>query len=396
MITLKEIADTYSNEQLFLLLISRVYFATSSANDANDFIASNEIDWNLVKKIVKTHSIRPFVYHVIDQHKLNVPAAFKSNLKDDYQIALKKNMMEAVVAAKITNDLKELGVTVIGYKGPLLTSQYYENMALRESVDIDFIADKNDIAKIEDYLILCGYQAKETVPRSYLKLYLPFFRDIAYRIPAHNFCIEIHWALLNRFAGRYPSYTFFKQHTISYHTKYGEFTTLSPVHDFLATVSNHFVKDMGTKFKYHIDIACMLSKHPDLLNDPVILETAKKYGFERKLKKGLCITKDLLNIDIPDNYRTPLNAEDLAVALAYPIGILKFQFDNPEYMKRSLALQDNFRNKIRLLTISLLYFFFPSYIDINTFRLPVILYPILFILRPFRLIFEQLKSAVKK
>ncbi|HEY9000076.1 MAG TPA: nucleotidyltransferase family protein [Mucilaginibacter sp.] len=396
MITLNEIADIYSNEQLFLLLISRVYFSISSADELNDFIATHDIDWKSVKKIARTHSIRPFVYHVIEQHKLNVPINFKSSLKDDSQLALKKNMIEAVVAAKITKDLKELGVSVISYKGPLLTSQYYENMAMRESVDIDFIGDQNDVGKIEDYFISCGYLAKETVPRSYLKLYLPFFRDIAYRIPAYNFCVEIHWALLNRFAGRYPSYAFFKQHTMPYHTKYGDFTILSPAYDFLAIVSNHFVKDMGTKFKCHIDIACILSKYPDLLNDPVILDTAKEYGFEKKLKKGLSAVKDLIGINIPDSYQWQLTREDLGVPLACPIGIRKFQFDNPAYMKRSLALQDNFKNKFRLLTTCFLYIFIPSHIDINTFRLPAIFYPVLFIFRPFRLLFERIRPTHKK
>jgi len=395
MIALKEIADIYSNEQLFLLLASRLYFSTSSTDEINDFIGSHDIDWKLVKKTAKTHGIRPFIYQIIHKYQLNVPADFKSNLEDDYNIALKRNIAEAVVAAKITEGLTKLGVSVISYKGPLLALQYYENMAMRESVDIDFIVDQCDVAIIEDFFISCGYQAKETVPRGYLKLYLSFFRDIVYRIPEYNLNVEIHWALLNRFAGRYPSYEFFKTHAIPYQTIYGNFKTLSPAYDFLAIISNHLVKDMGTKFKCHIDIACMLTKYPDLLNEPIILETARKYGFEKKLKKGLSIMEELIGINIPVNYRTQLTREDLAIPLAYPIAISKFQFDSKAYMKRSLALQDNLKNKAKLLTTCFLYFFVPSHIDVNTFRLPAIIYPILFILRPFRLMFERIKSVPK-
>jgi len=395
MIALKEIAEIYSNEQLFLLLASRLYFSTSSIDELNDFIESHDIDWKLVKKIAKAHGIRPFIYHVIHKYQLNVPADFKSNLEEDYSIALKRNMAEAVVSAKIAEGLTKLGVSVISYKGPLLALQYYENMAMRESVDIDFIVDPSDVAKIEDYFISCGYRPKETVPRSYLKLYLPFFRDIVYRIPGYNFNVEIHWALLNRFAGRYPSYKFFKPHAIPHQTIYGNFKTLYPVYDLLAIISNHLVKDMGTKFKCHIDIACILSKYPDLLNEPIILETAKIYGFEKKLKKGLSIMEGFIGVNIPENYRIQLTREDLAIPLAYPIAISKFQFDNKAYMKRSLALQDNLKNKIRLLTTCFLYFFIPSHIDINTFSLPAIFYPVLLILRPFRLMFEWLRPAAK-
>jgi len=396
MIALNEIADIYSSEQLFLLLVSRLYFSTSSIDELNNFIGSHDIDWKLVKKIAKTHGIRPFVHHVVHKHQLNIPADFKSNLEGDHRIALNRNMAEAVVAAKITDGLKKRGVSVISYKGPLLAMQYYENMAMRESVDIDFIVDQSDVAKIEDYFISCGYPAKETVPGGYLKLYLPLFRDIVYRIPEYNFNVEIHWALLNRFAGRYPSYGFFKPHAIPCQTMYGNFTTLSPVYEFLAVISNHLVKDMGTKFKCHIDIACMLFKYPDLLNEPIILETARKYAFEKKLKKGLSIMEELIGIKIPGNYRTQPTREEIAIPSAYPIAINKFQFDNGAYMKRSLALQDNFKNKAQLVITCLLYFFIPSHFDINTFRLPVIFYPVLFILRPFRLLFERIRPGSKK
>jgi len=390
MIPLKDIADTYPDEQLFLLLLTRVYFATARIDELRDFISSRNIDWQLVYKIARAHSIRPFVYHVILAKKLDVLAEFKSKLENDYQMALQKNMMQGLMTAEITRDLKKLGIDVISYKGASLAARYYENIAMRESVDIDFIANRKDIAAIEDYFIGKDYFPKETVPRKYLSFYSRFFKDMVYRIPKYDGKVEIHWSLVDLFAGKFPSYAFFKPYTLSHKTVYGEYTVLSPPCEFLATVSNHLVKDMSTRFKYLIDLTCMLSKYPDLLNDPIILETAEKYGFKKKLKVGLSLIDNLIGVKIPGYYHADLSREDLSIPLAYPRAIGKFQFNDITFIKRSLALQDNFKNKIRLLLSCFSYFFIPSYLDINAYRLPAVFLPLLFILRPFRLALQKL------
>jgi hypothetical protein len=216
---------------------------------------------------------------------------------------------------------------------------------------------------------------------------------MVYRIPKYDGNVEIHWSLLNRFAGKFPSYAFFKPHAISYKTAYGEYTTLAPSYEFLATISNHLVKDMSTRFKYMIDLSCMLSQYPDLLDDPVILETAEKYGFKKKLKNGLSLINSLIGVKIPNNYLADLNREDMSVPLAYPRAINKFQFNDIGFIKRSLALQDSFKNKVRLLLSCFSYLFIPSYLDINAYPLPAVFLPLLFILRPFRLAFQKLGLA---
>ena len=396
MIPLKDLENTYSNEQLFILLITRIYFSGSALPEFNSFLASHPLDWKLLYKIAQSHSIRPFIYHVIRKHELDVDAGFKSSLENDYQAALQKNMMKGIVTARITDDLKKLGITVIAYKGFVFASQYYENLAMRESVDIDLIASRADVKKIENYFIANGYIAKETVPQSYLKFYQPFFKDIIYKVPKYDCNIEIHWSLLNTFAGSFPDFVFFKAHIKPYKTDYGEYSVLSPTYDFLATISNHFVKDMSNRFKYIIDVASLLKKHPALLDDPVILSTAKKFGFEKRLIKGLSVVNALTGVDIDSGYRHELTKEDVLVPLQYPIQLRNFQFNNIHFLKRSLRLQDNLKNKIALLSRAFCYLFIPSYIDINTFRLPVYLSPLLFILRPFRLLFEKISPASKK
>lgn len=395
MIPLKELADTYSNEQLFLLQLCRLYFSGSGKTDFHDFAASPP-DWQLVYKIAMAHGVRPFIYDVILKYDLDVDTGFKSRLENDHRFMLQRNMMQAILTTKITTDLKDLGITVIAYKGTALVSRYYDNIGMRESIDIDLMASRTDIGKIEDYFIASGYIPKETVPRNYLKFYQGFFKDMVYRVPKYDCNIEIHWSLLNGFAGKYPPFEFFKPHIEPYKQAYGEYAVLSPPFDFLATISNHLVKDMGTRFKYMIDIACILKKHPALLDDPVILSTAAKFGFKKRLIKGLSVVSSLTGVDIPPSCSTTINSEDLLVPLQYPVALSSLQFNNIRFLKHSLRSQDSIVNKARFLLRSFVYFFIPSYIDINTFRLPIFLFPLLFILRPFRLLSEKINLRPQK
>ncbi|MFB9840823.1 nucleotidyltransferase domain-containing protein [Mucilaginibacter ginsenosidivorans] len=396
MIPLKDLADTYSNEQLFLLQICRMYFSGYGKTDLNAFVTSQPPDWQLVYKIAMAHGIRPFIYDVILKYDLDVDTNFRLKLENDHRIMLQRNMMQAIVTAKITADLKDLGITVIAYKGAALISRHYDNMGMRESIDIDLIASRSDIARIEDYFINSGYIPKETVPRRYLKLYQLFFKDMVYHVPKYDCNIEVHWSLLNGFAGKYPTFEFFNPHIEPYKQASGEYIVLSPSFDFLATISNHLVKDMNTRFKYIIDIACILKKDPALLDDSVILSTATKFGFKKRLIKGLSVVSSLTGVDIAPSFSTKITREDLLVPLQYPVALSSLQFNNARFLKRSLSSQDNTANKAGFLLRSFAYFFIPSYIDINTFRLPIYLFPLLFILRPFRLLLEKISLRPKK
>lgn len=396
MIPLKDLEDTYSNEQLFLLQICRLYFSGYGKTDLNAFVTSHPPDWQLVYKIATAHGVRPFIYDVILKYDLDVDTGFRSRLENDHRVMLQRNMMQAILTTKITTDLKALGITVIAYKGTALVSRYYDNMGMRESIDIDLIASGADIGKIEDYFIASGYIPKETVPRSYLQFYQDFFKDMVYRVPKYDCNIEIHWSLLNGFAGKYPPFEFFKPHIELYKQAHGAYAVLSPQFDFLATISNHLVKDMGTRFKYIIDIACILKKHPLLLDDPVIFSTATKFGFKKRLIKGLSVVSGLTGVDIAPPFSTTITREDLLVPLQYPVALSSLQFSNIRFLKRSLRSQDNTANKARFLLRSFSYFFIPSYIDINTFRLPIYLFPLLFILRPFRLLLEKTSLRRKR
>jgi hypothetical protein len=210
--------------------------------------------------------------------------------------------------------------------------------------------------------------------------------------------VELHWTLTNRFAGKYPEYPFFRSHLEPYRLNTLSLHKLSPDYDLAAIVSNHFVKDMFVRFKHITDIACMLQHYPaGLPDDHILFATAKKYRFEKKLQTGLALVYDLLGIASNPRYTSGnVPARYQATPLQYPILLPRLQFNEGGFLKRSLELQDNGMQKCKFLLRSFLYIFIPTYIDINTFKLPVSLSPLLVVLRPFRLLYERIRPGRKK
>ncbi len=392
MLDTQQLKSIYNNEQVLLVLLARLYFATAERADAENFVADNTINWQVFQQILRAHGMRSFIYGVVVTHQLKLDEKLELNLKKRYSNNRLKNFKQIKAAAEVVSAFKQQGIIVIPYKGAIFAQCYYTDVALRESSDIDFLISKRDIKAVEDYFISQQYEARTAVLRPYLNYYSNFFKDIVYyndEVIAAS--IEMHWRLVDRYAGNYPIYEFFAPHLIT--TPVGGLTIdkLSPTYDFLAVASNHFVKDMGIKFKYMVDMACMILLERESLDLDVIIRCARQYGFEKKLGVGLQLVDELLGIELIGHRQQPLSTELLRTPLQYPIHLTRLYINEPAFLKRSLLLQDNAWNKFKFILRCFLYAFLPTYADINELKLPVYFLPVLIITRPFRLIYQMIR-----
>lgn len=394
MLDTQQLKKIYNNEQILLLLFSRLYFSSCQKTEVETFIASQSINWRLMLEIARVHSIRAFIYHIITVNKIIVDTGFELSLKKKYYNTRMKNLGQLYVTKNLVAELKKCDISIIPYKGAIFAQSYYADVSLRESIDIDFLVSQDDVKAIEDFLIKENYNPITTVPRSYLPYYRTFFKDIVYNKQENvNASIEMHWRLMDRFSGDYPSYDFFSPHLVLYQAQGMSIQKLAPSYDFLAVVSNHLVKDMGIKFKYLIDLACIIIKERESLDTTVIFNCAKRYGFEKKLSVGLDLVTLLLGITLIERAETiTLPEELLKTPLEYPIHLPRLYINEVRFIKRSLQLQDNLWQQMKFLTRCTLYVFLPTYADINELKLPVYFLPVLIVIRPFRLLYQAIKS----
>jgi hypothetical protein len=397
MLNLQQLKKVYCSEQLLLVLLTRIYFSTAVKKDAEDFISEQPIDWEKLRLIINTHGIASFIFHVIDTNNIRVADGFRNSLKDHFGKGKQKSLSQYMQAAKIATDLRETGIIVIPYKGTGFASRYYESMYLRESIDIDFLVSRDDLPAIKNYFEKNGYAPMSPIPEQYTSYYVNYFKDHVYAPGKDNtqnkFTIEIHWRLLDRFAGSFPSYDFFYPHLSTTEVSYVTLPALSPTYDFLATASNHFVKDMFVKFKHIIDIACIFQKEGANLDQQLIFETTKKYGFGKKMNMGLSLVSDLTGLSIP-GFKAQDTSAYLSMPLSFPLRLPKLYITSAAFLKTSLKLRDTISDKIKFCCKCMLYAFLPTSHDISNTRLPGYLFPLLVLARPFRLLGNMIYKPI--
>jgi hypothetical protein len=395
-LNLQQLKPIYSNEQVVLILLSRLYFNTCPKQEVEAFITGQNIEWPVVYKLARVHGIRSFIYSVIEKHNIGTKSGFAAILKTHYNEVKFKNFSQLKVTAELMAEFKTRNINLIPYKGALFAADYYNDWAARESGDIDFLIAKKDIEAVEDYFIADNYQPLTVVPRPYLKYYRKLFKDIVYRRKDINTSIEMHWRLMERFSGGYPAHDFFIPHLSPFRN--GDFVLqkLTPTCDFLAVASNHFMKDMYIKFKYMIDIASIISKEKAVLDTEVIFLSAKKHAFEKRLRTGLELVSQLLGVQLIANEPYKIPDQLLKIPLQPKIYLPRLYINETRFIKYSLGLQDSFFEQVKFLARCFFYFFMPTYADVNRLKLPVYCLPLLIVLRPARLLYEAVKRRPQK
>jgi len=380
--------QNFNTEQVLVVLLCRLYMGTATKAEAEAFINSNAIDYHYLHRVVTAHNIRPFIHHIITRHQLEVDTDFREKLTRYFEQHRLRTLEQTFICHTVQQMFAASGVQAIAFKGTCFGARYYDDVSLRESTDIDVLIPPAAVPVAKQMFEKAGYTAKVSVPDAYLGYFTRQFKELVYVAPArtHNgYSVEAHWKLLNYYFGDYPDYDFFAAGTT--HVNIGETRLISllPAYDFLAVASNHFIKDMGTKFKYLVDMAVLLQKHPDL-DARWLAAVADEYHCRKKTELGLYAVEMFLGCRINGwQYAHRFNPNDIRYMLSVPLSIADFNVTNIRFLRKALVIQDNLKMKRQFLFRSFCYFWLPTDNDIHAagnYKLPVWL---LGILRPFRL-----------
>jgi hypothetical protein len=395
-----EIRRQFSNEEALIILLSRLYLRTTSREEVDEFIQTAIIDYTRVYKIASVHSIRPLLFHVISSNDLKVDQGFFGQLKAFYLQNQFRSMEQLTICHSIITGLNIKRISAIPFKGTSFAYSYYGNMGLRESTDIDLLVHPDDVAAVEDHFKEKGLLPKVAVPSSYLNYYKKYFKEIVYSVPAKTnkaYSVEIHWKALNYYFGSYPGFNFFKEGVMEIHTGALKLPVLKPTYDFLAVASNYFVKDMAVKFKYLIDIACVINKNQQSLNTGLINTIIDQHHCRRKVEYGLQLVEDLLGksmLNVNRHYR--FKHIPIASTLQVPLAVRDFNVTNLRFLRKAIELQDNVFQKIKFIGRCAFYFLLPTDNDLNSAKSRKAPIVILALLRPLRLSLKAFSQVLKR
>ena len=260
---LDRIATLYGEPMALLIQCCRVHFKTDSIESLNKKIEkfSDEKLVEILKRVQllsRLHRIRPVVYRVL----LNtiVPEQFKTLLKNELHSITLKNFELAKETERIVKKLEAANIVVIPYKGVAFSKQFYGDISMRESSDIDLAIDPNILLAIrplleeDGYVIAAGMEDPSKASANY---YIEN-KDLCFDkiTTRERFHIELHWMITH------PNYQapanlnkIDTAQLVDSELAGTQLKFLEPAEHFKATLLHHLLHDGMEYLKLLIDIA---------------------------------------------------------------------------------------------------------------------------------------------
>lgn len=201
MLPIETIQERYGHHMAVIIEACRVHFSTSTLSALNTLLERPDTNYAEIALHSRLHRIRPVIFRILLQ--ANCPEDFKTRIKTELHSITLNNFTLAKETERIIQQLALLGVTAIPYKGVAFSKQFYGDISMRESSDIDLIIDAVDLEKTFPFFEGDGFHAAMSMGEDYKKLgrteFLYQNKDFCFdkigRDGAASFHVELHWEI---------------------------------------------------------------------------------------------------------------------------------------------------------------------------------------------------------
>lgn len=283
------------------------------------------------------HKVMPLIYWSIKSVcPKSLPSDIAAQLNADFKNNTVHNLTLTSELFNILDLFRSNFIPAIPFKGPILASSIYGNVALRQFLDLDILVHPEDFIKAKDLLISDGY-----VPRVNLsdEQYEALIRHDK-RVPDFSFFktdsgvhLEIHWSVSPKIYGSgLETHSLFERAEsliISGH----EITCFSP-EDMLLLLCHHGTKHLWTRISWICDVAMLVRDRA--INWTHVIELAQDASINRSLCLGILLSYDLLKAPIPNDVLHKAQQDMVAGLLSQQVKAKMFQKDNTSFLQVSI------------------------------------------------------------
>jgi hypothetical protein len=262
MLALDQIANLYGEPTALLIQCCRVHFKTEPIEGLNERIkkiGEEKIEGVLkkVQLLSRLHRIRPVVYRAL--LNANVSIEFKTALKNELHSITLQNFEIAKETERIVKKLATVGISAIPYKGVAFSKQFYGDISMRESTDIDLAIDASDLLAIKPQFEEDGYAIAGGMenPVNASTTYYTENKDLCFdKVTSnHQFHVELHWMVTHP---RYQAPTNLNKiniaETVESELGGTSLRFLEPTEHLRATLLHHLLHDGMEYLKLLVDI----------------------------------------------------------------------------------------------------------------------------------------------
>jgi hypothetical protein len=148
------------------------------SDDRISELVCEEIDWTYLLRTASRHRIAPLLFRSLDaSYREAVPEDVMSWLQERFHANSRRNLLLTRDLFGILDALEERNIPAIPYKGPVLATVAYGNLALREFGDLDLLLDVEDVLKAKEVLISLGYRPRAQMTEAQEVAFLRYERQ---------------------------------------------------------------------------------------------------------------------------------------------------------------------------------------------------------------------------
>lgn len=346
------------------------------------FLIKNDLDWDYLLKLASRHRVMPLLYHNLNSVCPElIPEGVLSELNDNFNANVRKNLMMTGELIKVLNLLESEGITAIPYKGPVLALMAYGNIGLRQFNDLDifipeaYVLKAKKLLKSNEYLL---YPQRDPKPEFH---YIRTQREYKFVSDINKIVVEIHW----RFQGL-SNKTFIDQKHFKDITINNKNISTFSNEDLLLVLSTHCANHSWASLSWIFDITQLIKTRN--INWQFVLKKANKHGIKKILLINLILSMNLFGLQVPNEISNILSSESSVKNIS--VKILNNLFEENEIsLVENAVMQFTIRDTwIKGIKFCLWRAFSPTSIEWNSLYLPEVLFPLYYLYRPMRLLHE--------
>lgn len=265
------------------------------------------IDWEQVLRLAVRHGLAPLLYQTLNVVAPNaVPEPQWTQLRNAFQVNAQRNLFQTGELLNLLSVFEAESILAIPFKGPVLASSIYKNLALRRFGDLDLLVHPSDVDRAKSVLIAQGYE-----------LLVGWDWEYHFIHPVKGTNVDLHQALTPRF--------------FSFALSVGELRSrLQPcflagrqvpnfaTEDLLLILATQVGKDCchwRIRLAQLCDVAELIRGNPNL-DWTHVIQQSRRLGIERILLLTLSLTQTLLAVELPDSICKKLQNNPHVDALA--------------------------------------------------------------------------------
>ena len=395
------ISSNHRKEDELLLCCIRV-FLDPTHSDMLKKLLSEEMDWTYLIVKAQQQGVLPLLDISLSKNCLKaIPDEIQAQIREKFKRVMLANMVMTGELLRILAKFQANDMEAIAFKGPSLAQSLYGGIALRQFGDLDILVHLKDVPRATEMLLLEGYNLPYQLNEKQSSAFLQYAHHHHFYHPKSGITVEIHWRIsssiysskldLDGIWDRSEQITIFGKKILNF----------SP-EDILRVLCEHGARHNWQRLSWICDIAMLIKAKQ--LNWPDILMKTDTTGSLRAILLGLFLANELLCAPIPDEMLERIKADPELPEMAATVmqGLFPEKSDTkcPEdsiqheisKMRFCLKATDRFQGRakgyLRMATT-------PVVADYELIKLPNLLYPLYFIVRPIRLIYFYRLSIIK-